>query len=58
MRRLIVAMCALLFLAPAAWAQNSVTNIVTNQGFGLNKPCDSTGNLSAGTFYQVSADNA
>ena len=35
-----------------------ISNIVTNQGHGVGKACDTTGDLIEGEFYQVSSDTA
>ena len=35
-----------------------VTNAVTHQGGVTGKPCDTTGNLTANTYSQLSSDNA
>jgi hypothetical protein len=57
MKSTVVAICVLLISAWPAHAED-VTNIATNQGVGTAKSCDTTGNLSSGTFSQVSSDNA
>ena len=35
-----------------------ISNIITNQGHGVGKACDTTGDLTEGEFYQVSSDTA
>src|SRR5580692_5440426 len=47
----------LLFFARTALSEG-VTNALTNQGGVSGKFCDTTGDLAANTFYQISSDNA
>lgn len=51
-----IILTAFLFTAPVS-GQNSITNVVTNQGGKFRQPCDTT-NLSAETFWRVAYDNA
>jgi len=55
--RTILVVTLLTFLSTQTAFAEGVTNAITNQG-GKSAPCDTTGNLAAGTFYQVSSDNA
>jgi hypothetical protein len=43
---------------PTPPATEGISNIVTNQGHGTGKACDTTGDLAPGEFAQVSSDAA
>jgi hypothetical protein len=43
---------------PTPSASEGISNIVTNQGHGTGKACDTTGDLASGEFSQVSSDTA
>ncbi len=53
----LIGFCLILVVASSAFALD-LTNVVTNQGGGAGKPCDTTGNLPSSTYSQVSSDNA
>jgi hypothetical protein len=48
----------LLFLSTGSVSAEGISNIITNQGIGTGKACDTTGNLASGSFAQVSHDQA
>jgi hypothetical protein len=44
--------------SPTPTPTEGISNVVTNQGHGTGKACDTTGDLAAGEFAQVSSDTA